>query len=65
MTVPKGSEVEYEGVAYILVDADLLLRLNPGKNVCSLCELRTPCGGFDCIIDGPEIGIYVRKLREG
>ena len=46
MAVPKGNEVEYEGVAYILVDADLLLRLNPGKNVCSLCELRTPCGAL-------------------
>lgn len=65
MSVPINHEIEHEGEVYVLVDSALLRKFNPQLNPCCLCALRDPCGSFDCITDGPEVGVYVRKLGGG
>ena len=65
MAVSIGHEIEYEGEVCVLVDSALLCKLNPGRGACGVCSIRHPCGSFDCIINGPEVGVYVKKLGGG
>ena len=66
-----GDEITHDDVTYVLVDAELFMKLDPSDGlICRFCAfdprgMEPVCLAADCDIDNTNADVvYVRKLEE-